>query len=474
MDAEARESLLAEGLASLFRLPLTTPEPELLTLAINLAEAATNSQIGYVHYVNDDQQTIELAVWSTTTIAQCQVVSDRHYPIATAGVWADTFRTRAPSMHNDYPSAPHRRGLPEGHADLVRHLGVPVIEGDMVRLLVGVGNKVEPYDDHDIETLQRVANDTWLPISRLREVHHATSTLDLLRSQSGALRLCTWEWDPATDRVGWGKSAEVVLGATASTPGFTSWRPLLEALDTDSRAAFHAALRDAEPNEGLDLPLTGLVHGFEARTYRLTGGWATRPTGHGVLMQGVLIDTSTLTELDAAKQAAERDALTGLPNRSGLITRLTHRLTARRLRTQDEFAVLFIDLDRFKIVNDSLGHLAGDVVLRECATRLVKCVRAQDVAARFGGDEFVVIQSGGPNEAEIEALAATIIDALSAPISTAKGPISVGASIGAVLSRDTLPGIETMLRRADEALYLAKSQGGGLVIAGRDPDATTN
>ena len=79
-----------------------------------------------------------------------------------------------------------------------------------------------------------------------------------------------------------------------------------------------------------------------------------------------------------------------------------------------------------------------------------------------------MIQGGGPDELEIEALARTIVDALSAPITTAHGPITVGASIGAVLSRDTLPGIETMLRRADQALYLAKSRGGGLVIAGHE------
>jgi len=468
MVAQSRDSLLTEGLTGLFRLPLSTPEPDLLTRAINLAEAATHSRIGYVHYVNDDQNSLELAMWSTATVAQCQVVSDRHYPISKAGIWADTFRARSACVHNDFPNEPDRRDLLEGHAELRRHLGVPVIEGGLVRLLMGVGNKEEPYDDHDVEVLQRVADDTWLLISRLREVHNTASALGLMRAYQGALRLCTWEWDPSGDHVTWGTSAEVVLGATDVTPGFTSWRPLLEALSTESRVELQAALRDATPGEGLDLPLHGLVDGFSGRTFRLTGGWATRPTGHGLQMQGVLLDTSTLTELDAARQAAERDALTGLLNRSGLIARLTSRLTARRMRAEDEFAVLFIDLDRFKIVNDSLGHLVGDVVLRECATRLVNSVRSMDVAARFGGDEFVVIQGGGPDELEIEALARTIVDALSAPITTAHGPITVGASIGAVLSRDTLPGIETMLRRADQALYLAKSRGGGLVIAGHE------
>ena len=85
---------------------------------------------------------MELGTWSAATRNICNVVYDRHYPIEKAGVWADSARTRKPCIHNDYATLAERRGVPEGHVRLVRHLGVPVIDEERVTLLVGVGNIV--------------------------------------------------------------------------------------------------------------------------------------------------------------------------------------------------------------------------------------------------------------------------------------------------------------------------------------------
>ena len=143
-------------------------ERELLQLGIEEAVRLTNSEIGYLHLVNDDQQTLQLFTWSAGTLAHCTATYEAHYPVPLAGIWADSLRQRAPVIHNDYPSTPSRRGYPAGHAVLRRHLGVPVIEKDKVRVLLGVGNKSTDYDSSDAHELQLIGNDLWRIVMRRR------------------------------------------------------------------------------------------------------------------------------------------------------------------------------------------------------------------------------------------------------------------------------------------------------------------
>lgn len=135
-----RDLLLQRARVELLSWSMDSPEVSLLRRGVDLAVELTGSAIGYVHYVNTDQETIELCTWSTSTADYCTAAYDRHYPISKAGIWADSARSGLPQVHNDYEAVPDRRGTPEGHAMITRHLGVPVVEGDMVRLLLGVGN----------------------------------------------------------------------------------------------------------------------------------------------------------------------------------------------------------------------------------------------------------------------------------------------------------------------------------------------
>ena len=143
-------------------------ERELLQLGIDEAVRLTGSSIGYLHFIGDDQDTLELVAWSTGAQRQCAVVHDCHYPLSAAGVWADSVRTRQPVVHNDYPSLPGRKGYPSGHVPLQRHLGVPVLEGDRVRMLLGVGNKPGNYDAADLRELRLIGDDLWRIVTRRR------------------------------------------------------------------------------------------------------------------------------------------------------------------------------------------------------------------------------------------------------------------------------------------------------------------
>jgi PAS domain S-box-containing protein len=151
-------------------------EHELLQLGIEEAVRLTESEIGYLHLVNEDTETIELFTWSAETLKHCTAVYDKHYPVSQAGVWADTVRTRSPVMHNDYQHLTDRKGYLEGHVHLLRHLGVPILENGKVRVLFGVGNKPNDYDDSDIHQLQLIGEDLWRIVMRRRaEIELATA-----------------------------------------------------------------------------------------------------------------------------------------------------------------------------------------------------------------------------------------------------------------------------------------------------------
>ena len=165
--------------------------------------------------------------------------------------------------------------------------------------------------------------------------------------------------------------------------------------------------------------------------------------------------------IDRAAYLAAHDLLTGLPNRSIFGDRLRQAMAQSR-RSGQPLAVLCLDLDRFKEVNDTLGHAAGDKLLREVAHRLTACLRESDTLARLGGDEFAVIQSQAEQPHNAEALARRIIAAIAPPIDLDGQEVSVGVSIGiAIAHPDQSADLLQLLKNADLALYQVKESGRG-------------
>jgi diguanylate cyclase (GGDEF)-like protein/PAS domain S-box-containing protein len=157
---------------------------------------------------------------------------------------------------------------------------------------------------------------------------------------------------------------------------------------------------------------------------------------------------------------ALHDALTGLPNRALFLNHLEISIERRkRRRSASRFAVLFLDIDRFKVINDGLGHLVGDKLLVEVADRLKNCLRADDVVARFGGDEFTVLLSEINSLDYVEEIAERILAEISRPFAIEEHEIFTSTSIGIALSEDVYKKPEELLRDADTAMYRAKNAG---------------
>ena len=161
------------------------------------------------------------------------------------------------------------------------------------------------------------------------------------------------------------------------------------------------------------------------------------------------------------RQAARRDALTGLYNRRVFDEKLAIAIATAQATRDGECALLYIDLDGFKEINDSLGHAAGDAMLREVGRRLMRSARRQDVVARLGGDEFVVIMSEPTSEVSAEQLARHVLKAFAEPFDLESRSVPIRSSIGIALYPAHATDDASLLRCADTALYEAKKAGRG-------------
>ena len=257
-----------------------------------------------------------------------------------------------------------------------------------------------------------------------------------------------------------------VLGHRAATLAGT---PLINLVHHEDRAHVLAALARASGEDAAHpVPL-------EFRALDRAGGWrhletlATNLTSDASV-GGVVLNARDISERKAFEHQLSHevlhDRLTGLPNRVLFRDRVSHALAGRE-RSSEPIAVLFLDLDDFKSVNDSLGHSAGDMLLCEVATRISQSIRASDSAARLGGDEFAVLLDDVADGHHAAQIAIRIMDAIGEPFMLEGHELFVHASVGIALDTDSggdgegVLGADAILGNADAAMYLAKGRGKG-------------
>lgn len=191
---------------------------------------------------------------------------------------------------------------------------------------------------------------------------------------------------------------------------------------------------------------------------RLSDGRLLDCTLRSLSSGGFVLSLDDVTTYVRNAELADRDPLTGLPSRKALRERLIERL-AIAARAGGAVAVLYVDLDRFKAVNDTLGHPVGDALLRKVAERFKSALRDGDVVARLGGDEFAIIQSDAPQPAAATALATRLVDLIGRAYAVEGHMLHIGASVGVAIAPNDGHEPDVLLKNADLALYRAKAEG---------------
>ena len=327
------EAILAARLR-LMTFARTHTLPNLLRATIDEARALTESQIGFCHFLQPDQNTPLVQHWSTNTVQHkgtADMTSAQH-TVDQGGSWGECIHLRRPIIHNDHDSRPHRKERPPGHANLRRELVVPVLRGSQVVAVLGVGNKPTDYTPEDVKTIAALADFAW----------------------------------------------------------------------------------DIVENKRVE---------------------------------------------EALQQQAITDELTGVTNRRHFLAMAAQELK-RVVRLRHALSIALIDLDHFKLINDTHGHAGGDQALKIFTQICQQHIREIDLLARFGGDEFILLLPVTTGEQ-----ARTVLERVRQALIVQRptfhgGPVTLTISVGiAACDAGEAQSLETLLGRADQALYHAKKAG---------------
>ena len=302
-----------------------------------------------------------------------------------------------------------------------------------------------------------------LEAERQRLLAALSRSEEMMRLASAAYGIAAWELDPENGTLTWAQDAEIVLGVDRGGLPATH-AEVLRLIHPADRGAFDAAVQHSLADRNtFRIEFRTAVPGRERRWFRSQGECRREDSG-AIRLYGATADISDYRKAQAdIEQLAFRDPLTSLANRRLLLDRLQHAVRQAQ-RSGQWGAVLFVDLDRFKLLNDSLGHSAGDALLRQVGQRCGDAVREADTVARLGGDEFVIVVTelgDNPDAASRHAgkIAAKLRERLNVAYPVGGHDYHLSASIGIALFPRDGHTAEELLRHADVAMYQTKQRG---------------
>lgn len=218
---EAVHELDESRLETLLHLNQITGAPlqEIATYAMEEAVRLTQSDIGYVAIVSEDETMLTMHAWSQAAMKSCRIENKPlHYPVESTGLWGEALRQRKPVITNDYTGPnPGKKGTPDGHVEIVRHMNVPIFDGDRIVVIAGVGNKQTDYDESDVRQLTLLMSGMWRIVQRKQSEQALRNSETLLSQAQRLAKIGSWEYDISTDKHIWSEEMFRVFGLDPAT-----------------------------------------------------------------------------------------------------------------------------------------------------------------------------------------------------------------------------------------------------------------
>jgi diguanylate cyclase (GGDEF)-like protein/PAS domain S-box-containing protein len=445
-----------ERFASLIKLSQlnTSNKFEILDFAMHEAIRITQSQFGYIYNYDEETRVLTLNSWSREVMSACTVIRPQtEYALEKTGLWGDAIRQRRPVITNDYLAAPSRKGVPEGHVPIVSHMNVPVFNDGRIVALIGVANRELPYDQGDVDQLQLLMESVWriLEVKRHREQIHRLSIA--LENSPGEIYMFD-EKNLVFEYAN--RGALQNLGYSLEELKAVSPLSIKPALTVEQFDQLLAPLREGRQAQ----MLFDTVHRRkDGSTYPVQIALSLVDTGAGCSFLALVSDITERKRFEAQlRHLAGHDPLTGLANRSLLQEQFARAIDLHG-RAGKRLGVALLDIDNFKLINDTLGHLAGDQLIRTIAERIASCVRRSDTVSRFGGDEFVCLFPEINTPFDLAHLAKKLHDEIVKPVSIEGRELFVTASTGLALFPDDGTSATELIKQADTAMYHVKNEG---------------
>ncbi len=426
-------------------------EPALMKRGVEFAGELTGSAMAFIHFVNDDQDHPERVTWSAANSQPGgPSMEGSPFPDSHVDIWTDALHRRAPVVINDCTD--DKQGRPDDPARLARLISLPVIEDKGVRMLVGVANKPTDYTASDVQALQLLANAVWNRVKRRRQeitIHRLSEALEqspypvLITDSEARIQYVNQSF---TQVSGYAPAEVIGRNPRLLSAGLTA---------PSTYAALHRQLKAGKSwlGEFINRRKDGAIYTERTLIYPIVGrdGKVSNYVAH---KEDITLQKKAEERI---LQLSQYDQLTGLLNKSAFEDHLARAIADAR-QEQDRLSLAWMDLDNFKAVNDTMGHLAGDELLVELSNRLRHLFGSDVTLGRHSGDAFVATFRN-IEQNTLALLIRQTLDQLQEPVTIDDTTMSISASAGIANFPEDASDAVGLAKAAEVAMYRMKQEG---------------
>lgn len=446
-----RNKILVNVLSKSFR-----NDQKQLDYVLHEALKLTESEFGYIYIYNEQKKKFTLSSWSKGTRDMCKVI-DQHSnnQLEDGGLWSEAVHQRKPIIINDLEAENTiKKGLPEGHVRLMNFMSVPLIMDGKVLVVAGFANKKSNYDDNDVYEITVLMNGIWSNMERRafqeKLFKERSKYLQTLISIGDGVMVV----DPDGKIEMLNKIAQHLTGWSMEAAEGRHYKDVF-VLSHDNNNSVEEIIdpinQVMETDEIQELKNHALLTSQDGTIYHLEDSAAPIKDENGMTI-GVVLVFRDVTEKKEQQRAIEylsfHDALTGLYNRRFLEEELLRLNTVRNL----PISIIMGDVNGLKLTNDIFGHAHGDIFLKKIAEVMKKICRSDDIIARWGGDEFVILLPQTTSQQASQIMNRIKIEFARDGIKVIKGNISLGCDVKTSMDQSIMDCLES----AEEKMYAAK------------------